>query len=114
MRKSPAPAATAFESLRTRFCSASSHELRYAVHRPCFLDDPAVLQPPLQRIGDGQVADFRRFDQYLVSQCLGFNVTDWQHSFLEERENVVAVGIVLHQAAEPGGSLMIRGPFLLH
>src|SRR5580692_4301676 len=81
--KLPAPAPAAFENLRIQFWRWLSYESKNAANFASLLDDTTILQSPLKRIRDGQVADFRRITQHFVNKRFRFDFIHRQHPLLK-------------------------------
>src|SRR5665213_1434309 len=106
--KLPAPAPAAFENLQIQFWCWLSYESKNAANFASLFDDTTILQSPLKRIRDGQVADFRRITQHFVSKRFRFDFIHRQHPLLEKSENVVMVGFVFNEFAKSRCRLKVR------
>src|ERR1019366_4342313 len=89
-----APMEAEFENRRIQFSRRFSHQTKNACDVARLLDDAAVLQPPLQGVGDCQIANLWRIFQNFVSQRFRFDIVNRQHPLLKEGENVIAVCLV--------------------
>src|ERR1041385_3307609 len=89
-----APVQAASGNRRTRFSRVPSYESQDTSNLSGLLDNAAILESPLKRIGNGQVSNFRRVSEHFIGEQLCFDFVHRQHSLLEVREDVVSVRLV--------------------
>ena len=77
------------------------------------LNGPAVLEPPLERVRDGQIPELRRSAENFIRENTRCDFVERKHSFREKREEIVAIRLVVQEAKQSRCCLKISSPLFL-